>query len=171
MNQFQIFHYYDLGDQPAFVCSDKDPTEEALYCQFMAEEWIDEGVSLPNDVIANALIEFYGCKQIPKDSTKYSVEIDMYFAREEACGDTYNKLMNSSIYERVGLKEFLVRAVQESLMEQAKQRGLQFPGEEISVELSDTEVFKVTCNSESGDLECSRLVIGTTRKGLKKVYS
>lgn len=157
MKLFKIFHHYDLGDQPAFVCSDKDPTEEALYCQFMAEEWIDEGVSLPNNVIANALIKFYGCKQAPKTPAKSSVEIDMYFAREEACGVTYNKLMNLPIYERVGLKEFLIRAFKESLMEQAKQRALQLPDEEVSVELSDTEVFNVTYKSKSAEFSCSRV--------------
>lgn len=169
MELFQIRHHYDFADKPAFVYSSKDPTEEALYCQFMAEEWIDMGVSLPNNVIANALIEFYGCKQVPKGPTKYSVEIDMYFAREEACGDTYSKLMTSPTYERVGLEEFLIRAVHESLMEQAKQRALQLPGEEVSIELSGTEIFNVTYNSKSGDFKCSRLVIGTTRRGKSSI--
>ena len=43
---YKITHAYDIGDQSIYIKSKSDPTLAAIYCQFAAEGWFDEYVSL-----------------------------------------------------------------------------------------------------------------------------
>ncbi|WP_218309716.1 hypothetical protein [Alteromonas antoniana] len=107
MELYRITHHYDRGDQSVGVLSDIDPTPMAVYCQFMAEDWVDDCISLSNEVVAIALTRFYGCRLATK--TVGGKELDMYFARESSCGEIYKDMMESGLFEREGLKEFIVQ--------------------------------------------------------------
>lgn len=72
----------------------------------MAEHWVDDGVSLSNEVIVEALVRFYGCRKASEVAS--CREIDMYFARERACGPVYSNMMENKSYERDGLNEFIL---------------------------------------------------------------
>lgn len=156
MNLYKIVHCYDIGDQSAYLRCHNDPTNLALYCQFMAEEWFDEGVSLSNKLIAKALIQHYGCTPATADSKDELIEIDMHFARESYPPDSYKALITSSDYVREGLKEFLLAEGNNEIMEAAKKKAIQLPNEEVKVALYDDELFTVTYLSALNELKCSR---------------
>lgn len=101
---YKIHHQYDIGNLAIFVSSRQNPTVAAVYCQFMAEEWFDEGVTLSNLAIANALVSLYDCYHAAECSD--AIDVDMHTERESACGDGYAELKNSG-YERDMLKTLL----------------------------------------------------------------
>jgi|GEM_PF-3440494 len=159
MNLYKLIHHYDIGDQSAYLRCHNDPTNLALYCQFMAEKWFYEGVSLSNKVIAKALIQYYGCTPAAADSKDKPIEIDMHFARETYPPDSYKALMTSNNYIREGLKEFLLAEGNNEIMEAAKKKAIQLPNEEIKVELyNGEEFFTVTYLSVLNEFKCSRTV-------------
>ncbi|HGY2296362.1 TPA: hypothetical protein ACNV18_000076 [Pseudomonas putida] len=97
---YRIFHNYDRGDQSEYLASSIDPTRAAIYCQFLAEDQLDESASVRNSGIAKALVQFYGCT--PVEKTLSAIDIDLYFAREGLCGD-YEQLMADQSLKREGI--------------------------------------------------------------------
>lgn len=82
---YLIHHEYDIGDRGIYVESSFDPTDAAVYLQFKAEALFnDDGISLSNLAIANALVALYGvtCGARTEDAKP----IDMHFERESRCG-------------------------------------------------------------------------------------
>lgn len=101
---YRIFHNYDRGDQSVYLVSSNDPTRAAIYCQFLAEDQLDESVSVLNSGIAKALVQFYGCT--PVEKTDSAIDIDLYFAREALCGD-YEQLMADKSLQREGIIDLI----------------------------------------------------------------
>lgn len=101
---YRIFHNYDRGDQSVYLASSNDPTRAAVYCQFLAEDQLDESVSVLNSGIAKALVQFYGCT--PAEKTDSAIDIDLYFAREGLCGD-YENLMADKSLQRDGIIDLI----------------------------------------------------------------
>lgn len=101
---YRIFHNYDRGDQSEYLTSSTDPTRAAIYCQFLAEDQLDESASVRNSGIAKALVQFYGCTQVEK--TLSAIDIDLYFARESLSGD-YEQLMADQSLQREGIIELI----------------------------------------------------------------
>lgn len=101
---YRITHHYQIGNQDVFVESEKDPTDAAIYCQFIAET---ENVSntISNLGIASALVHFYGCRHAAySNSTK---TIDMYKDRSTRCGEWWLENEVNSPLKRDGLFEYL----------------------------------------------------------------
>lgn len=109
---YKITHYYDKKPQYSIkIVSKENPKKFALYVQFMAEKWFDEGISLNNLVIADVLIKFYGCR-LPTDTEfcqkiKNKNIIDMYWDRESIEREEYYKIIKSDKFQRDGLKKYL----------------------------------------------------------------
>lgn len=109
---YKITHYYNKRPEYSVkIVSIENPKKIAVYIQFMAEKWFDESISLDNEVIADVLIKFYGCR-LPNETEfcqkiKKGNIIDMYFDRERLCGEEYHKMMKSNEYMREGLKKYL----------------------------------------------------------------
>lgn len=101
---YRIFHNYDIGDQSMYLASATDPTRAAVYCQFYAEDQLGDSASVLNAGVAKALIQFYGC--VPADKTDSAIDLDLYFAREEMCGE-YRELMADESLQREGLIELI----------------------------------------------------------------
>lgn len=101
---YRIFHNYDRGEQSVYLVSSTDPTRAAIYCQFLAEDQLDESASVQNSGIAKALVKFYGCT--PVDKTDSAIDIDLYFAREGLCGD-YEQLMADQSLQREGIIDLI----------------------------------------------------------------
>lgn len=101
---YRIFHNYDRGDQSVYLASPNDPTRAAIYCQFLAEDQLDESVSVLNIGIAKALVQFYDCT--PVEKTDSAIDIDLYFAREGLCGD-YEQLMADKSLQREGIIDLI----------------------------------------------------------------
>ena len=95
-----------FGDQSILVNSEVDPTEYAVFIQFKLEEFIDSSVSPSNEVIANALCEFFDCAVSVDDI--HNEIIDLYSARESRCGDWYTHRYPEIKVDEEKLKEFLI---------------------------------------------------------------
>ncbi len=92
---YKLHHRYDIGDRSVYVESKTDPSDAAAYLQFKAEELSgDEGISLSNLAVGNALVCLYGCTS-GRRSDKAKA-IDLYEAREERCGDWYSVKMKGN---------------------------------------------------------------------------
>lgn len=109
---YKITHYYDKRPEYSVKIVSKDnPKKIAVYVQFMAEKWFDESITLDNEVIADVLIKFYGCRLPNEKEFCQRINegniIDMYSDREHLCGEEYYKMMKSNEYMREGLKEYL----------------------------------------------------------------
>lgn len=104
-----VRHRYQIGDLsvPVEVPAGFDAARTAAFIQLACEEWHDEGaVLLPQDVV-EALIRFYGCRPAPMPGRiRTEDEIDLYWEREEFCGD-HLALMADAAIAREGLREFL----------------------------------------------------------------
>lgn len=101
-----IKHHYDIGDQQVFVrriSGDVDPVQAAVYMQFMCEDWFGEPKILTNLGVASLLVAFYGFQQAA--ATPLCTEIDMYFEREQRCGDIYRALIADTSLHREGLRD------------------------------------------------------------------
>ena len=104
---YRITHHYQLGNQDVFVRSSEDPTDAAIYCQFVAETL---PVEKPENIVSNlgiaaALVQFYGC--FHSAASHDAVTIDMHVDREARCGDWWIKHEHDSPLARDGLAEYL----------------------------------------------------------------
>lgn len=90
---YKIHHHYDIGNRSVYIESKFDPTEYAVYLQFMAEDIYDDSICISNLAIANALVSLYGC-QSGRES-KFAIPIDMYSDREKRCGEQTNIIKNN----------------------------------------------------------------------------
>jgi hypothetical protein len=104
--QFCIHHYYDLGNQRAYirrVTATTDPVRAAVYCQFKCEEWYGVSMTITNQGIASLLTQFYGFEHCPADPL--FTDIDMFFEREKACDELFAQIMADSDLHRHELRE------------------------------------------------------------------
>lgn len=104
---YRIKHNYQIGNQDVFVASESDPTDAAIYCQFVAET---TPIETPGDIVSNlgiaaALVHFYGCKH--SAASKDAITIDMHWDREIRCGDWWFRHQHNSSLARDGLVEYL----------------------------------------------------------------
>lgn len=105
LKTYRITHHYDVGDQSVLVNSYVDPTDFAVFIQFKLEEFFDNSISPPNEVIANALCEFFDCVHSVGDI--HDEVIDMYSAREDRCGTWYSKNYPAIEVNESKLKDYL----------------------------------------------------------------
>lgn len=105
-NTYFIHHHYDRGEQGVTVeaPASLDTKRAAVYIQFKAEDWFGDEATVTNLGIAAALVSFYGCKHVARNS--FGEDLDMYFARERLCQE-YKSLVADSELMREGLKDFL----------------------------------------------------------------
>lgn len=103
---YRIRHEYDSGDQSILVNSEVDPTDFAVFIKFKLEEFIDNSVCPSNEVIANALCEFFECVHSSGDI--HDAVIEMYSARSERCGIWYSNNYPMIQVDEEALKRFLL---------------------------------------------------------------
>ena len=85
---YLLEHAYDIGDRGVYVESIFNPSDVAVYLQFKAEELFNDGVSLSNLAVVNALVSLYGCFCGAR-SDKATV-IDLYRERKLRCGKWFS---------------------------------------------------------------------------------
>lgn len=91
---FRLKHEYDIGDRSIYFTFNENNTEEtakelAVFLQFKAEEMFDNSICLDHQTIMKFL-SLFGAEQLESkpDNGVYNV-IDMYWDREQNCGDWY----------------------------------------------------------------------------------
>jgi hypothetical protein len=95
---YLLKHTYDIGERGVYIQSNFNPVDAAVYLQFKAEELFNDGVSLSNLAVANALVSLYGCFCGAKKET--ATVIDLYSEREARCGEWFtnkNGFLNPEI--------------------------------------------------------------------------
>lgn len=106
---YVIKHRYDVGYQGVTISAppELDVRRAAVYIQFCAEEWYGETAMVTNLGIAAALVTYFGCQHAPmrRDPLGH-MSVDMYCAREAACGGAQELLADQSLCKE-GLREFL----------------------------------------------------------------
>ena len=85
---YLIKHAYDIGETGIYIRSKFNPVDAAVYLQFKTEELFNDGVSLSNLAVANALVSLYGCFCGAKNDK--AITIDMYSEREARCGEWFS---------------------------------------------------------------------------------
>lgn len=112
---YRIKHFYDIGDQSAYVESDVDPLNFCVYIHFIAEN-IQEDITLDNSIIADALVAFYNCK--PTKCIHADKIIDMHLEREAVINTKSHPIYtNSTMFYREGLQEYIYKNVPELFQE------------------------------------------------------
>ena len=109
---YRITHTYQIGNQDVFISSEHDPTDEAIYLQFIAEthpKGKNENI-VSNLGIASALVHFYGCKHCAYSENAKT--IDLHLDRERRCGEWWIKNEKNSPYSREGLFQYLEKHIE-----------------------------------------------------------
>lgn len=108
---FGIYHIAGMGENEflSLASGTIDAKRAALYSQFRFDE-LFENADMPlwNKDIAALLVEFYGFESVSVPAGEQCLWIEMYGAREAACGNGYRELMGDLSLSREGLDDRLI---------------------------------------------------------------
>lgn len=94
---FKLTHEYDIGDRSIYFVFDESKAEVtakelAVFLQFKAENVLHDCIDLDHPIIMKFLALF-GAEQIKSIPANAAfITIDMFWDREECCGDWYNNI-------------------------------------------------------------------------------